>query len=254
MTQNLQGKAVLTSDIVLVTGLHIGGSQSGIDIGGVDSPVIKTAEGQPYIPGSSLKGKLRSLMSRLQHKTPDHHLVQSEDNPIRIHMCEEPDCAVCSIFGSAAEKASRNTRLVVQDAYLDTESMEPLKEGLELEWTEVKWENSIDRITSGAHPRQIERVPAGSRFQAGFTFTVYENADLHHLHDFILTMRLLEDDYLGGSGTRGYGRIQWETMKLRYRTRAYYLGEEDRPQSFTGDTIDAFLEDISCLTQAECSG
>ena len=58
----LQGKYIIQGKIKVLTGLHIGGPTTGLNIGGVDNIVIKDAKGKPYIPGSSLKGKMRSLL------------------------------------------------------------------------------------------------------------------------------------------------------------------------------------------------
>lgn len=55
--KKLTGKYIVTADIELVTGLHIGTSKEEVEVGGLDNPVVKDPFGNPYIPGSSLKGK-----------------------------------------------------------------------------------------------------------------------------------------------------------------------------------------------------
>lgn len=178
----LKRKIIVEGDIKLLTGLHIGGSEQEIKIGGVDNPVIKTGD-RPYIPGSSLKGKLRSLLEKKEGKET-------------ICVCGE--CNVCRLFGTSAEKAREPGRLIVRDS-------EPLDSSKE---TEIKFENTIDRVTSKAeHPRQTERVPAGNEFGFQIVFNDYGD-DKSVFESFKESLKLLENDYIGGSGTRGYGRIE----------------------------------------------
>ena len=174
----LLGKVVIKGIIKAETGLAIGGSTVGMDIGGVDNPVIKDAEGKPYIPGSSLKGKMRNLLEKELGLASNDKRIWIVENRISIHMCNDPNCKVCNIFGRTTRDKPYETvaggqtkidkenvtptRLIVRDAFLTEESEKWLK-GLptDLEYTEVKFENVIDRITSAANPRQTERVPAG---------------------------------------------------------------------------------------------
>ena len=164
----LRSKIFITGNIELLTGLHIGGSKSALDIGGVDNVVIKLANGQPYIPGSSIKGKMRCLLEREAGFTD---------------ICKDSNHNICKIFGTAATEGGSLTRLYVRDAHLDEQYFNANKEKLfpelELDYTEVKWENVIDRLTSKAqHPRQIERVPAGTQFNFEFVFTTIPAANL----------------------------------------------------------------------------
>ena len=178
----LKRKIIIEGNIKLLTGLHIGGSEQEIKIGGVDNPVIKTGD-KPYIPGSSLKGKLRSLLEKKEGKES---------------VCSCGGCNVCRLFGTAAEKAKEPGRLIVRDS-------QPLDSAKE---TEVKFENTIDRVTSKAeHPRQTERVPAGNKFGFQIVYNDYGD-DLSVFESFKESLKLLENDYIGGSGTRGYGRIE----------------------------------------------
>ncbi len=194
-------KKVLTGTITLETGLHIGGAKTALDIGGLDLPVIKTPKGVPYIPGSSLKGKIRSLLAKkegsMDVKT-DSHLLRK-------------------MFGGVEDKDKKQeiTRLIFRDAYLDEEKFRqdfPEKEvKLETDYTEIKTENTIDRPTGKAkHPRTIERVPAGAVFHFEIILDKYQE----DTEDFIGKLKegfdLLQNDYLGGSGTRGYGKVKIE--------------------------------------------
>ncbi|MCW3142246.1 MAG: type III-A CRISPR-associated RAMP protein Csm3, partial [Methanophagales archaeon] len=236
---NLLGKVVITGKIRAETGLSIGGATVGLDIGGLDNPVIKDAEGKPYIPGSSLKGKMRSLLEKANGLATDDKRIYVVENEISIHMCNEPDCMVCNIFGRTTrdkpysspggnaikidKKSVTPTRLIVRDAVLTSDSEERLKElKTDLEFTEVKWENVIDRITSAANPRQMERVPEGAEFEFGMIYNVFNESDKSNLKEVFKAMELVEHDYLGGSGSRGYGKVKFENMGVYWNSKADY--------------------------------
>lgn len=201
----LISKTIITGTITLKTGLHIGGSKSSLDIGGMNSPVIKTPLGVPFIPGSSLKGKLRSLLRAKNG---------GANSP------EEDDLSIKKLFGAAGideNKKGELTRLIVRDANLNTKEFSTtFKEGaaiLETKYTQEKAENSIDPKTGiAANPRSIERVPAGATFNFELVLNNYEGDENENFIDLIKQgFSLLQDDYLGGSGTRGYGKITIES-------------------------------------------
>lgn len=242
----LLGKIKLRGKIHLETGLSIGGSAVGIGIGGVDNPVIKDVEGKPYIPGSSLKGKLRSLLEKSEGKPLTQKLGGA-----RIHICQsESDfdkCPVCKIFGLPGEKDfSEPTRLIVRDSFLTPESEDELRNmQLDTDFTEVKYENVIDRITSAANPRQMERVPAGACFNFEMIYNVFSEADKDRFRDVLKTCELLENDYLGSSGTRGYGKIHFDGVKIIWNTITDYekgLVEKNKPINQTHQTMGSILE------------
>ncbi len=236
---SLEGKIVITGNIRTETGLSIGGATVGLDIGGVDNPVIKNAEGKPYIPGSSLKGKMRSLLEKANGLATDDKRIWVVPNEISIHMCNEPECVVCNIFGRTTRKEPYSspgggaikiekenvtpTRLIVRDAVLSEDSVKKLR-GLktDLEFTEVKWENVIDRITSAATPRQMERVPEGAEFKFGMIYNVFTESDKSNLREVFKALELLEHDYLGGSGSRGYGKVKFEDVNVYWNSKADY--------------------------------
>ena len=236
---SLDGKIVITGKIKTETGLSIGGSTVGLDIGGMDNPVIKNAEGKPYIPGSSLKGKMRSLLEKANGLATDDKRIYVVPNEISIHMCNEPECVVCNIFGRTTRekpypspggngiKIEKNnvtpTRLIVRDAVLSEGSVKKLR-GMktDLEFTEVKWENVIDRITSAANPRQMERVPEGAEFEFGMIYNVFTAPDKSNLKEVFKALELVEHDYLGGSGTRGYGKVKFEDVNVYWNSNADY--------------------------------
>ena len=192
-------KIEITGTIEVVTGMHIGGSSAFSAIGAVDSPVIKDMRtSYPIIPGSSLKGKMRSLLAKRYNTvfatTPD----------------DDAEC-LTSLFGSAKKGNVRTGRLLFSDMLLG--NWEELKKQGLTSKTEIKFENTIKRTTAVANPRQIERVIRGSEFPL---YLVYEVVDEETLKkDFEILregFRLLEYDYLGGSGSRGYGKIKFKNL------------------------------------------
>ena len=248
MTKNIQikGRVFVTFNIRAVTGLHIGGSDAGIEIGGVDKTVMRDPlTNRPYIPGSSLKGKLRSLLEKYRGLKQNQRIGTGY-----IHSCgadyrgselatkgkqEYMECDVCQVFGVPGERDfSTPTRLVVRDTHLTPASAARLDETgrTDLPYTEVKTEVSIDRVTSAANPRQMERVPAGSIFgPAELIYTVYDGEDcsaerdIARLTALVEGMQLLEDDYLGGLGTRGSGKVAFASIRVQVRSKANYLAE-----------------------------
>lgn len=237
----LRGKIFIDGNIEALTGLSIGGSASDVMIGEIDNSVIKTSDGVPYIPGSSLKGKIRSLYELSQGKN--------------ICDCSQEDCEVCTIFGLGANKrtgAIGPTRVIIRDAYLNEDIRQQMldKEGifrdLELIYTEGKWENTIDRRTSRAsNPRQTERVPAGARFDFSIVFNVFGDRDIDMFYKFLSAMSMVEDDYIGASGTRGYGRIKFVDFDIKVKSIADY--EEGNDPLVLEETV----SDISSLSKNE---
>jgi CRISPR-associated protein Csm3 len=246
---SLEGKIVITGKIRIETGLSIGGGTVGLNIGGVDNPIIKDAEGKPYIPGSSLKGKMRSLIEKSSGLAKDENRVwvikpnEKGEGGISIHLCDDYNCNVCNIFGRTngefrkidANKGNKisdelvkventtPTRLIVSDAKLSEDSIGRIKKlKTDLEFTEVKWENVIDRITSAANPRQMERVPEGAEFEFGMIYNVFTESDKSNLKEVFKALELVEHDYLGGSGTRGYGKVKFEDVNVYWNSRADY--------------------------------
>lgn len=204
--KQLVKKIKINTSITLITGLHIGGNSENVEIGGIDNPVVKLASkgDVPYIPGSSLKGKMRCL------------LEQAAGAP-KVGL----DAKVNNLFG-ITESRNNNTenqpsKLIVRDAMLSDDSKKMLLDcdNLDMPYTENKFENVIDRVKGIAqHPRQTERVPAGAVFNAEFIINVWDDDKEEELMAlFEKGIRLLENDYLGGSGSRGYGQIKFGEMK-----------------------------------------
>lgn len=222
----LQGKVLLKGVMTCKTGLHIGASKDNLDIGGLDAPVLRDpVTREPYVPGSSLKGKLRSLFERrlgMIYNRPGGQGVYR-------HECVDSACPVCRLFGATGGRAGEDNipaRLIVRDSCLTQESRDLLSSiDTGLQYTEWKFENALDRITAAANPRQLERVPAGAHFTFEMVYNVeapqeaQTREDLVHLLE---TLSLLEDDFLGGHGSRGYGKISFDLNEISGRTVAYY--------------------------------
>ena len=234
----LIGKLLLDGEMTCETGLHIGAGKGSLDLGGADNPVVKDAFGRPYVPGSSLRGKLRSLLEQSSGQISPADLVylsRRRGQEVRIHQSEEPGDEVCLLFGrnpGRTERASGETvesvaatpaRLTVYDAPLELDSItEPMRENLDDELTEVKSENAIDRLTAQASARTLERVPAGAKFRVRLVLDVLCAEDKELAAKVAEGLRLLEDDALGGGGSRGSGRVKFAGWKASWRSRAYY--------------------------------
>ena len=191
-------KIEITGEIEVVSGLHIGASDAFAAIGAIDSPVIRDVYSDfPMIPGSSLKGKIRSLLSK------------AYPNPNVIEKTADDDSDnILRLFGCAKKDKLKNSRLIFSDMVMDNWT-ELKKLGLQCQ-TEAKFENTISRMTSEANPRQIERVVRGATFPLQLIYNV-ENKD-EIIEDITLLkegMTLLSYDYLGGSGSRGYGKVKF---------------------------------------------
>lgn len=218
----LEAVAVLCATLHCDTGLRIGAAESTIAIGGLDNPVIRNPlTGEPYVPGSSLKGKLRSLLERRYELTQDWAI---DPGRVHVHVCKKQEdyrrCPVCPVFGIAAPRQARwfcLGRLRVPDMALTDASRRELQEkATDFPYTEVKTEVAIDRLTSAATPRSMERVPAGAEFgPARLTLFRYAGDDFRqHLNVLLEGLELLEADYLGSSGSRGSGRISFRDLSM----------------------------------------
>lgn len=204
----MYGKILIEGKLEVVTGLHIGGSSSFAAIGALDSPVVRNSrDNQPMIPGSSLKGKMRSLLARQRNQKISGNMDEDEEGILRL-------------FGSAKNGNVRVGRLIFSDLFLaEQDSLESP--------VEVKFENSINRLTAVANPRQLERVIPGTQFNLKLLYELKDTTDrekdkhaeyyqgteeewiLKDFQSLIDGMKLLELDYLGGSGTRGYGQVRF---------------------------------------------
>ena len=206
----LQAVYAYEGKITLVTGLAIRGAGSELSIGGADSEVIKNPiTGEPYIPGSSLKGKMRSQLERVygaKNKKGEVELAKP---------CGCGQCDICRIFGAHMnpDAASAPTRIIVRDAVLTeacrTQIAEmPVEAGNSLE---LKAENMIKRNSGTADaPRFMERVPAGMEFNVEIMLQVFDKDNAENMKKLVEEgLKLVEMSYLGGSGSRGYGQVKF---------------------------------------------
>ena len=196
------GKLKISGEIEVVTGMHIGGSSQFSAIGAVDSPVIRDSyTDKPMIPGSSFKGKMRTLLAKQYFRTA---MLQEHNADPEI---------VLRLFGSSNKNAIRPRRLLFSDMFLLNEQ-ELKAVGID-SVTEVKFENSINRLTAIANPRQIERTIRGSKFGLDIIYNVEEEKEIEEDFKAIKEgMLLLEYDYIGGHGSRGYGKIKINGLKV----------------------------------------
>ena len=193
----LQKKIIYTGSIILKTGLHIGGTNAALNIGGPDKFVVRNPINNiPYIPGSSLKGKMRALVEIYNGET-------NSGKPTN-----NPNHKAGALFGvSGDNEQSHASRLIVRDAELDIKACD--FSNTDLPYTESKTEVAIDRVTAKANPRTFERVPAGAKFNLNMVLNVFEGEDEQALRATVKqAIKLLEDDYLGGHGSRGYGLVE----------------------------------------------
>ena len=249
----LLGKIAIRGTLECVTGLHIGASKENLDIGGIDAPIVRDPLLRaPYIPGSSLKGKLRALVERVLGKEFNRYSGQG----VHRHECSDPACPVCRLFGSTTSGGgalNMPSRLIVRDCQLTDQAKQRLEQlDTGLQFSEWKFENALDRVSASANPRQLERVPAG----AAFDFEIVYNVEVgdpeeveSDLVSLFLAMGLLEDDYLGGHGSRGYGRVRWRPQAFVGRALGYYsaTSADDRSASEIApevDSLDACREKI----------
>jgi len=199
----------LTGQIEVLSGLHIGGGDDTMKIGGIDNGVVKDVNSdKPYIPGSSLKGKMRSLLewdcgvvgigdgTPFSSKLLDNTIFNDADKKSKAQ-------TLLKLFGDK-EGEFGITRISVGDCKLSEESNDKVL-------SEAKYENVINRQKGTAdHPRQTERVPAGVKFDFDIRVKVLEGDNEEELIDMVKKgFELIESDYLGGNGSRGYGRVKF---------------------------------------------
>lgn len=197
----MYSKIEISGKIEVITGMHIGGSDAFAAIGAIDSPVIKDARtNRPIIPGSSLKGKLRALLAK-QYNTKGIDIKNDDERIQRL-------------FGSSSDNDKRrSSRLIFTDMQM-LNAEELRNQGL-FSMTEVKFENTINRCTGEANPRQIERAVRGSEFEFSLIYEVENEDEIEEdMETLCMGMKLLQYDYLGGHGSRGYGKIKFKELDM----------------------------------------
>lgn len=255
------GRLIIEGVIESKTGLHIGTGRDVMQIGGVDNPVVRDPlTREPYIPGSSLKGKMRSLLEKQEFAIAankvEEFFKKNLGKNIRHHECDSEVCKICRLFGASTGSGvsqNRPARLSISDAHMTEESktkLEKIDTGLYL--TELKFENSLDRITSAATPRQIERIPRGTEFNFYISYEQdsHDNAVIKEdINSIFNCLRLLNDAGLGGSLSRGYGRIVLRNLFACYRKLDYYrLSDVNEEKVYQNDqTLKEFEESVTSV-------
>lgn len=245
----LLGKIVISGTITLKTGMLIGGGSDFSAIGTVDKVVIRDPlKREPIIPGSSLKGKLRHLLERRYCWDKKEDVIKLQNNletentegkeveknqesfnqKYEAFMKNEPD-TIKRLFGTSDKEIAIAARLQFADCFINKESLEQLKQlDTDLYLTEIKFENTINRITGIANPRQFERVPAGTKFDFQIIYNIENideiDKDMQTLRDAFDT---LEFDYLGSSGTRGYGQLAIENLQTEIKVYSNKFNASD---------------------------
>ncbi|ANF21773.1 type III-A CRISPR-associated RAMP protein Csm3 [Thermococcus piezophilus] len=256
MNRMFYGKIVIKGKIKAVTGLHIGSQREVLEIGGIDNPVIKDPyTGLPYIPGSSLKGRLRNLFEVLVNSklaewkdkypslskySPGSCRPENRENCGKffnkkihngwIHACPDYEtalaCPVCRLFGASGNESNFPSRIIVRDAFLTKKWEEKWRAGEAI--TEAKIEVGIDRVTSQANLRITERVVADAEFKFEIIYNVENTTHWRDdIKNLLTAMALLEDSYLGGSGSRGYGKVEFIIDRFEFRPLDYYRTGKD---------------------------
>ena len=225
-------KLKITAKLTVVTGLHIGAAGGFSAIGAIDSPVIRdTYSGYPMIPGSSLKGKMRTLLAKAA--LPKGQYILPE--------CKGDSEEICRLFGTPADKKDNNprtARLQFSDAFLINPEEMIRRGGI----TEDKAENFITRTTSVAKPRHIERVNRGAEFQVIWFYTAEKAEETKDdMATLVKACKLLEMDYLGGSGTRGYGRVAFSDFTFEPLMDDFPLSQNQLFDMFKDVNTDAYL-------------
>lgn len=201
----LKGKILITGKLKVETGLHIGAGSDFAPIGSVDSPFIRdTLTQTPIIPGSSIKGKMRTL------------LVKSRTDGYILNSIDKDDAVIQRLFGAGGD-VIKPARLQFYDLFITEDSLTVFSDlDTDTYLGEVKAENVINRLSGEANPRQIERVPAGMEFVFKLVYNI-ENEDevVEDLQTVKEGLELLEMDYIGGHGSRGYGRVSLNSFATK---------------------------------------
>ena len=213
----------ITATLELVTGLRIGAGDSEMHIGGVDNTVIKHPHTHsPYIPGSSLKGKMRSLLEWRSGAVKEEALGWKDYNDQKNETLKTEVKRILQLFGISGDaklgieqmSTMGPTRVSFWDCSLNADWEKQIREG-NFSLTEVKSENRINRISGVAeHPRQTERVPAGAQFDFRLSIRKLAGDGPELIETVLQGLKLLELDSVGGSGSRGYGKVKFVNLKI----------------------------------------
>jgi len=252
---------IIRGEIELKTGLHIGGLKETVEIGGIDNPVITTYaniggmfQKIPYIPGSTLKGKMRALLELAyaeitagEHNSCGEGYIQVGNSCVKYDKEEAKN--ILKMFGKPAKSGTTEeniSRLIFRDALPTEDTIKEWSKHPELVGgTEVKAENTVNRITSVAMPRFFERIPASSRFKFEILLAIYDSDDENKLVKLLAEgLQRLENSYIGGMGSRGYGKIAFHIESITERGSEFYKGNGTEIKRFEGGTVDEWAAKV----------
>lgn len=236
----LNKKILIKGEIEALSGLLIGGSNTAMGIGGPDKMVIRNpVSNEPYIPGSSLKGKMRSLLEISYGFIKDVKMGNVKFGP-----SDDPTHVTTVLFGSAStDDKQRPSRIIFRDGKLLNGA--EFGDKTDLPFTESKTEVVIDRITSAAMPRTFERVPAGAKFELDIVLNIFQGDNTTEAELLTHTLRglqMLQDDYIGGSGSRGSGRVKFKITSITERSVKYYHTGDAEAEILRNDEIPEYLK------------
>ncbi len=233
MPSHLSHYIVLDARMKVLNGLRVGSGAETMEIGALDNPIVRHPfSRQPYIPGSSLKGKLRSLLETKGYTTTKHPVTpQRRQGP-----CGCGECVVCWLFGCGdVRNTAEPTRLIVRDAFLTAQHRDKLSSLLDqgVLYSETKSEVVMDRVTgkvASVGPRTMDRIMAGTELDLCISVRVFEGDDIDEIKGVLVdALKMLHQDTLGGSGTRGYGWVGFP--------KVLFGGEDITSQIHTEDEL-----------------
>jgi CRISPR-associated protein Csm3 len=229
--EKLEERLVLSGKVEALTPIHIGSGKGERDIGEVDLPILRQPSGVPYIPGSSLKGKVRSEAERIARKRGMQVCTPPEVRNMCGSIKKDPKefCICCRIFGTAGD-ISVASKVKFRDSYPDES----------IERTLTRTGIAMDREKGSVYKQAlytIEAVPAGTKFSLEI---VAENMAEEELGLLRAALRSVEDSALGGSSTRGFGKVKFHFLQLRKRSAGFYLGKGDE-QVIEGKELEEWM-------------
>ena len=240
MFEKLEKRLIFRGTIQALTPLHIGSGKPEAELGEVDMPIIRDTNEQPYIPGSSLKGKTRAEAERILREEGTYVCLPPDVKNMCGSTKSNPNefCPCCKIFGTAAAGGGLSvaSKIRFRDAY-PTKKVETL-----LERTGTAIDRQTGAVSRGAL-YSIQAVPAGTVFDFEI---VSENLTDEELKLLCAALKSVEHSALGGSSTRGFGKVKINIDSVVERTAKYYLGKEDEKEFF-GEALKNWLSEKGCI-------
>lgn len=232
--EKLEQRCILQGSITALTDIHIGaGKGSGHEIGDIDLPILKDSFGRAYIPGSSIKGKVRTEAERIEREIGGDVCTPPDVKRMCGTIKSKLDdlCICCRVFGTAGDNISSASKVRFRDSY-PTEKVEQ---------TDVRTGIAMNRSTASVRERalySVESIPAGTQFEFEL---VTENLSEEESTLLRASIKSVEDSAIGGGSSRGFGKVKFQFSKLIKRSAAYYLGEPGAEQIIQGEDLDRWI-------------